>query len=151
MSKEQLLDLLGPLTEFLRGIPLGDPGESVARIEERFPYQGETVETIRHAMVAAVDEGWLVPREKGAVKFGRLAAEYNGFSLDVVLSGGDGPRHLHPKGEVNLMFSWDGEPIFDGCEPGWAVFPPGSTHVPAVVGGQMLILYLLPDGEVEWV
>ena len=92
-----------------------------------------------------------MPREKGAVKFGRLAAEQNGFSLDVVLSGGDGPRHRHPKGEINLMFSWAGEPVFDGCKPGWAVFPPGSEHVPAVSGGQMLILYLLPDGEVEWI
>jgi hypothetical protein len=31
------------------------------------------------------------------------------------------------------------------------VFAPDSVHVPAVTGGTMLILYLLPDGAVEWV
>ncbi len=56
-----------------------------------------------------------------------------------------------PCGEINLMFRWSGEPVFDGCEPGWAVFPPGSEHVPGVTGGEMLILYLLPGGAVEWV
>ena len=50
-----------------------------------------------------------------------------------------------------MMFAWDGEPSFDGCAPGWAVFAPDSVHVPEVLGGTMLILYLLPDGEVEWV
>ena len=102
-------------------------------------------------MRAGVDAGWLVPRESGAVRFGRLAKEQNGFSLDVVLSGGDGPRHKHPNGEINLMFPWSGSPVFDGRKPGWAVFPPDSVHVPGVVEGEMLILYLLPDGAVEWV
>ena len=34
---------------------------------------------------------------------------------------------------------------------GGAVYGPGSEHVPAVTGGEMLILYLLPDGAIEWV
>ena len=151
MSAEHLLDLLSPLTESLGGLALDDPIAASTELDRRFPIDGEVVQAIRAAMATGVEEGWLLPREKGAVKFGRLAAEQNGFSLDVVLSAGDGPRHRHPRGEINLMFAWRGEPIFDGREPGWAVFAPDSVHVPGVRGGEMLILYLLPGGEVEWV
>ena len=151
MTKDALLEAVAPLTAGLSGIDLTDAAAAQASIEERFPIDGEVVAAIRAGMARGVDEGWLVPREKGGVQFGRLAAEQNGFSLDVVLSRADGPRHRHPKGEINLMFAWDGEPVFDGRAPGWAVYPPESVHVPGVTGGAMLILYLLPDGEVEWV
>jgi hypothetical protein len=30
------------------------------------------------------------------------------------------------------------------------VEPPGSEHVPTVAGGRMLIVYLLPQGEIEF-
>ncbi|MCA8956010.1 MAG: DUF4863 family protein [Planctomycetes bacterium] len=151
MTSDDLLALLDPLTAALHGLDLSDPQSAQNELQRRFPVEGEAIQEIRAAMAAGVDAGWLVPREKGPVKFGRLAKEQNGFSLDVVLSGGPGPRHLHPNGEINLMFVWEGAPIFDGCAPGWAVFAPGTVHVPEVAGGRMLILYLLPEGAVEWV
>ena len=151
MTAEHLLELLHPLTTSCGDLPLDDPAAAEAELERRFPMDGAVVEEIRAAMATGVDEGWLVPRQNGPVRFGRLAKEQNGFSLDVVLSGGDGPKHRHPKGEINMMFAWSGEPRFDGRDPGWAVFAPDSVHVPGVVDGEMLILYLLPDGEVEWV
>jgi len=151
MTADDLLSLTQPVTAALQGICLADPAAAKAELDARHAIDSPQIQAIRAAMAAGVDEGWLVPRAKGAVQFGRLAKDQNGFSLDVVLSGGDGPRHRHPNGEINLMFAWKGEPIFDGCEPGWAVFGPDSVHVPGVTGGQMLILYLLPDGAVEWV
>lgn len=151
MTAEDLLALVEPLTASLTGLALTDPAAAKASLDAEHPVDSAPIQAIRAAMATGVEEGWLVPREKGAVKFGRLAKEQNGFSLDVVLSGGDGPRHKHPKGEINLMFSWSGEPVFDGCDPGWAVFGPDSVHLPGVTGGQMLILYFLPDGAVEWV
>lgn len=151
MSAVELLELLAPVTADLQGLDLSDPTATEAELDRRLPIDGDVVTAILSAMRAGVEAGWLVPRESGPVKFGRLTKEQNGFSLDVVLSGGDGPRHRHPKGEINMMFSWAGEPRFDGREPGWAVFAPDSVHVPGVVDGKMLILYLLPDGEVEWV
>jgi hypothetical protein len=151
MTAEHLLHLVEPLTAALKGLALSDPLTAKAKLDEQHAICSPEIQAIREAMAIGVEEGWLVPKESGAVKFGRLAKEQNGFSLDVVLSGGDGPRHKHPLGEINLMFAWSGEPIFDGCEPGWAVFGPNSVHVPGVSGGQMLILYLLPDGAVEWV
>lgn len=150
-TAEDLLALLAPITADLRGLALADPEAAEAELARRYPVDGATIQAVRQAMTEGVEAGWLVPREKGPVKFGRLSKEQNGFSLDVVLSAGDGPRHRHPKGEINLMFVWDGEPVFDGRQPGWAVFAPDSVHVPGVSGGSMLILYLLPDGEVVWV
>ena len=44
----------------------------------------------------------------------------------------------------------DGSPTFEGEPPGWVVLEPGSTHVPTVAGGTMLIVYLLPHGEMEF-
>jgi hypothetical protein len=61
-----------------------------------------------------------------------------------------GPRHKHPRGEVNLSFALEGAPRFDGQPEGWVVFPPGSEHVPTVTGGRMLIAYFLPGGAIEW-
>jgi hypothetical protein len=150
-QSERLLQLLEPVTKGLRDLDLSDPAAAKTELDRRLPMDGEVVSAIHAEMHKGVEEGWLVPRESGPVKFGRLAKEQNGFSLDVVLSGGDGPRHKHPNGEINMMFASSGTPIFDGCEPGWAVFPPDSVHVPGVSGGEMLILYLLPDGAVEWV
>jgi len=49
------------------------------------------------------------------------------------------------------MFVTGGDPRFDGHPEGWAVYAPGSVHVPEVTGGEMLILYLLPEGAIEWV
>ena len=151
MTADDLLALLQPITASIQNLSLEDPATAKTELDTMLPVDSPQIQEVREAMAAGVAEGWLVPRAKGAVQFGRLAKEQNGFSLDVVLSGGDGPRHRHPNGEINLMFAWSGEPVFDGCEPGWAVFGPDSVHVPGVTGGQMLILYLLPDGAVEWV
>jgi len=39
---------------------------------------------------------------------------------------------------------------FDGHPAGWRVYGPGTAHHPTVSGGQALILYLLPDGAIEF-
>ena len=87
------------------------------------------------------------------MKFGRVTKalpESDDFSIDVVHMNGPGPHHKHPGGEVNYCIALDGEPRFDGQPPGWVVMPPGSGHVPTVSGGRMLIVYLLPKGQIEF-
>ncbi len=42
------------------------------------------------------------------------------------------------------------EARFDGGAAGWCVYGPGSAHHPTVTGGEALVLYLLPDGEIEF-
>ncbi len=42
------------------------------------------------------------------------------------------------------------EAKFDGRGAGWCVNEPGSAHHPTVTGGEALVLYLLPDGEIDF-
>ena len=39
---------------------------------------------------------------------------------------------------------------FDGRPAGWLVCPPGSAHRPTVSQGRALVLYLLPQGQIEF-
>ena len=63
---------------------------------------------------------------------------------------GAGAAHTHPNGEVSICFPTEGDPPFEGYADGWVVKAPGSSHIPTVTGGKMLILYFLPEGAMEW-
>ena len=39
---------------------------------------------------------------------------------------------------------------FDGKPRGWCVFEPGSDHRPTVTDGEALVLYMLPEGRIEF-
>ena len=56
------------------------------------------------------------------------------------------PMSIIHKKDVKL----DGSPTFMGQPAGWVVEAPGSQHVPTVAGGTMLIVYLLPQGRIEF-
>ena len=94
---------------------------------------------------------WLLPKSSGGIRFGRVAKDLHGFAVDAVLMDVPGPRHRHPNGEIDLCFVTKGEPRFDGQPAGWVVYGKGSAHVPTVTGGEMLILYFLPGGAIEFV
>lgn len=103
---------------------------------------------------AGVKDGWLCQREAGGLKYGRIfkpADGLNGFSVDVVdMCDVAGPHHVHPTGEIDLIMPLDDTAQFDGHGAGWLVYPPGSAHPPTVTGGRALVLYLLPDGAIEF-
>jgi hypothetical protein len=42
------------------------------------------------------------------------------------------------------------EAQFDGTSRGWCAFEVGSSHHPTVTNGRALILYLLPDGKIDF-
>jgi hypothetical protein len=146
----QLRDLLGSLVAVIANIDLDLP-DAVQRLTKSAPMDGQLVDSICDVALAGIEDGWLLPAERGGIRFGRIAADLSGFSVDAVLSSGSGPRHRHPRGEIDLVFALSGDPRFDGHTAGWVVYPPGSEHVPAVTGGEMLILYFLPGGAIEWV
>ena len=93
-------------------------------------------------------------REAGGIKFGRAVkpgAEARHFSVDVVrMKDVRGPHHVHTTGEIGAIMPIEGEPKFDGMPEGWYVYPPGSDHHPTVSGGDAYVLYLLPDGAIEF-
>jgi hypothetical protein len=103
---------------------------------------------------AGVAEGWLCEREGGGIRYGRVfkpQAELHGFSVDVVdMTDIAGPHHVHPTGEIDLIMPLEGEALFDERPAGWLVCPPGSAHRPTVSQGRALVLYLLPEGRIEF-
>jgi hypothetical protein len=44
----------------------------------------------------------------------------------------------------------EGDARFDGRPAGWLVYPPGTAHAPTVSGGRALVLYLLPQGQIQF-
>lgn len=104
--------------------------------------------------VAGADEGWLCNRETGGVRYGRIfkpAPDLGNFSVDVVdMKDVAGPHHVHPKGEIDLVMPVEGEATFDGRGAGWVVYPPMSAHEPTVSQGRAYVLYLLPEGKIEF-
>ena len=103
---------------------------------------------------AGVAAGWLCNREAGGIRFNRIfkpAADLHGFSVDVVdMRDVAGPHHVHPLGENDLVMPLDEGATFDGRPAGWLVCPPGSAHRPTVRQGRALVLYLLPEGQIDF-
>ena len=101
-----------------------------------------------------VAEGWLCKNEAGGIRYGRVfkpAADLHEFSVDVVeMNDLAGPHHSHPTGEIDLVMPVDDAALFDGHPAGWVVYEADSAHYPTVTNGCALILYLLPDGSIEF-
>jgi hypothetical protein len=101
-----------------------------------------------------VAEGWLCRREAGGIRYGRIVKptpRTHGFSVDVVqMEDLAGPYHVHPLGEIDLIVPISEQATFDDRPAGWCVYGPGSAHRPTVSGGQALILYLLPQGAIDF-
>jgi hypothetical protein len=113
-----------------------------------------TYSALKASCEAGVAEGWLCDREGGGIRYGRIfkpADDLQGFSVDVVdMTDIAGPHHTHPLGEIDLVMPQDGEATFDGRPAGWVVCPPGSAHRPTVRQGRALVLYLLPQGQIQF-
>jgi hypothetical protein len=154
MSEQLLLDRLQPIIEHCRTLDLHDAAAAEQSLNQRFPLQSPLIQELRALCATGVEEGWLCTREGGGTRFSRVAKPTpltHDFSLDVVQMSGPGIDHIHPAGEIDLGFTTSGDARFDGRPEGWIVYPPGSRHVPTVTGGEMFLLYLLPQGKVEWI
>ena len=149
MTKEQFAALLEPLAALLQNLDV-DAADAAARVEAVAPFAGDLVESVRTAALASVESDWLLPRSNAGIRFGRVAKDLHGFSIDAVLMAVPGPRHKHPNGEIDLCFATNGDPRFDGNPAGWVVYPRESAHVPTVTDGEMLILYFLPGGAIQF-
>ena len=120
-------------------------------------HHGAGSSTYRELMAsvqAGVAAGWLCDREGGGIRYGRIfkpAPQLHGFSVDVVdMNDIAGPHHSHPLGEIDLVMPLEGDARFDGRTAGWLVYPPASAHRPTVSQGRALVLYLLPEGQIQF-
>ncbi len=100
-------------------------------------------------------DGWLGKHDVGGLRYGRVIKPTkvtDGFSVDVVLmKDTNGPYHIHPMGEIDMVIPIDETATFDGQGLGWKVYSSGSGHYPTVKGGEAIILYLLPNGSIEFI
>ncbi len=148
-----MLDTFRPLLEAAQGLDLSDADAARAELARRFDPEAEAGRALGARLRELYEAGELAQNGAPPVRWGRVTKAVEdslGFSIDVVVMDGPGPKHRHPAGEVNYCVALDGAPTFDGRPPGWVVMPTGSTHVPTVAGGTMLIAYLLPQGAIEF-
>jgi hypothetical protein len=148
-----MLEVFTPLLEAARGLDLSDAAAAEAALARRLaPGSGEAAE-LNARLRELLEAGQVAQNGELPVRWGRVAKateETLGYSIDVVHMTGAGPRHRHPTGEIDWCVPLEGEPTFDGRGAGWVVLPAGSEHVPTVAGGAMLIVYLLPEGRIEF-
>lgn len=151
-TPETFARLISQVTRKIAGRPVD--ATLAAVLEAEFPATGALFQEIFEACQAGVAAGWMCAREAGGIKYGRVikaSPATDGFSVDVVeMADVKGPHHRHPKGEVDMIMPLSGAAKFDGHGRGWLVYGPGSAHPPTVMGGAALVLYLLPDGAIEF-
>jgi Domain of unknown function (DUF4863) len=149
---ETFTDLISGITARLAGKPLDRSLQD--DLNAALPASSATCREIFMACRAAIDSGWMCNREAGGIKFGRVikaGPKTHGFSVDVVdMNDVVGPHHSHPNGEIDLIMPLTPGAKFDGHDAGWCVYGPGSAHCPTVTDGQALVLYLLPEGKIEF-
>jgi Domain of unknown function (DUF4863) len=143
---------LAELTAQIAGRELN--GDLDAWLNQMHGAGSATYQQLKASCEAGVAEGWLANREGGGIKYGRIfkpSDALNGFSVDVVdMKDIAGPHHTHPNGEIDLIMPIEGDAQFDGRAAGWCVYPAGSAHRPTVSQGRALVLYLLPQGAIEF-
>ena len=152
MPSQQLKDPLVALTAQLADRAL-DAGLQTW-LNTAYGPTSEGYRALHAACLAGVAQGWLCDREGGGLRYGRIfkpADDLHGFSVDVVdMKDVAGPHHVHPEGEIDLIMPLDEGALFDGRPAGWMVTPAGSAHRPTVTNGRALVLYLLPNGRIEF-
>jgi len=152
MNIDQFQTLLKPVTDFVSGQAVSH--ELAEELDRRFPGDGETFKTIEAACHAAIADGWMCTQGTEGRRFGRIIEagdETGGLSVDVVdLKDIVGPHHRHPTGEICMIMPVTEGARFDGMERGWCVNEPGSEHRPTVTDGEALVLYMLPEGKIEF-
>ena len=152
MNPQAFVELVSTVTAAIAGKPVDKQLE--AFLNDTFPAGGPVFDAILAACRVGVAEGWLCKYEGGGVRYGRIAKPTpatHGYSIDVVdMADLAGPHHVHPLGEVDLIMPLEGDARFDGAPAGWLVYGPGSDHRPTVSQGRAYVLYLLPEGQIEF-
>jgi hypothetical protein len=148
----KLREVVEPVSRHVAGRTLDKTLE--AELNRSFPAGSETFRAIERVCHAGIAAGVLCTQGDARRRFGRVFEPDDGlarFSVDVVdITDLVGNHHNHPAGEIDLIMPVDRDAKFDGHSAGWLVYAPGSGHRPTVTGGRAVILYLLPEGRIEW-
>lgn len=152
MSQDEFARLMASITARIEGRPLDAALEAL--LNSTLPAGGPVVRSVFDACRDGIAAGWMCSREHAGIRYGRVVKPgpaTHGYSVDVVemddIAGG---HHKHPNGEIDLIMPIDDAAAFDGRGAGWLVYGPGTAHVPTVTGGKAWVLYLLPQGAIEF-
>jgi hypothetical protein len=144
--------LIAQLTAEIAGAPLDTALE--AHLNANHGPGSYLYDAIAAACRIGVRDGWMCDREAGGLRYGRVLKATDathGFSIDVVdMADMAGPYHTHPNGEIDLIMPLTEGALFDGCPAGWCVYDARSGHRPTVTRGRALVLYLLPQGAIDF-
>jgi Domain of unknown function (DUF4863) len=152
MDIDSFTGLIAGVTHRIRGRPLDKDLERFLNAE--FPPTSSEFRNIFEACRTGIAEGWMCSRTAGGIRYGRVVkstAVLDEHSVDVVdMTDVVGPYHAHPHGEIDMVMPIAGDARFDGHGAGWVVYPANSAHKPTVSGGQAIVLYLLPQGAIDF-
>jgi len=148
----ELQSLIAPVARFAQGRALDAALQ--ADLNLNFPATGELFQAVNRVCHDGIAAGWLCREGDAKRRFGRVFepcdATY-GFSIDVVdITDLVGNHHRHPTGEIDMIMPVTPEAKFDDRGAGWLVYAANSGHRPTVTAGRALVLYLLPEGKIEW-
>jgi hypothetical protein len=152
MELSTFKNLVGPVIDAIAGQPLD---QALAdRLNDTIPPESALFQDIEKACHRAIEAGWMCQEGSDGRRIGRVIEatdDIKNLSIDVVdLIDIVGPHHRHPNGEVCMIMPQTEAAVFDGKPAGWCVYPPGSAHHPTVSNGRALVLYLLPNGEIDF-
>jgi hypothetical protein len=149
---EHFRQLLKPITATISQSKIDANLE--AKLNSAFPPSGETFRSIESTCHEAIRAGWMCSQGGDGRRFGRVlepSIATNDLSIDVVdLTDIVGPHHRHPTGEICMIMPVTEGAQFDGHGAGWCVNSAGTAHHPTVTNGRALVLYLLPEGKIEF-
>jgi len=152
MQQETFQKLMMPVVEAISGKAIDQELANALNLD--FPPASNVFREIEAACHAAIEAGWMCAHGDEGRRFGRVikpTPDTHDLSVDVVqLRDFVGPHHSHPSGEICMTMPVTPGAEFDGHGAGWCVNEPGSAHHPTVSGGEALVLYLLPGGEIEF-
>lgn len=152
MKTEEFQQLMQPVIDLVAKNELNKDLEK--RLNESISPDSELFNKIDQACHQAIKAGWMCAQGDEGRRFGRVikpSEETHQLSIDVVdLIDIAGPHHRHPLGEVCMVLPITDGALFDGQSRGWVIYPPDSSHCPTVSHGQALVLYLLPEGQIEF-
>lgn len=152
MDAHEFEVLMGRLTGEIAGAPLDASLE--AHLNADHGPGSAMFEALFEACRTGIKDGWMCNRAGGGIRYGRVLKATDathGFSVDMVdMESVAGPHHVHPNGEIDLIMPLTAGARFDSYPAGWCVYEAGSAHRPTVSDGRALVLYLLPQGAIEF-
>ncbi|HJN25959.1 MAG TPA: DUF4863 family protein [Rhodospirillales bacterium] len=152
MNQEKFQSLMQPIMDAVKGKAIDQ--QLAKDLNRQFSPDSDAFKAIDIACHEAIKAGWMCEHGDEGRRFGRViepSTETHNLSVDVVqLKDIVGPHHSHPTGEVCMTMPVTEGAKFDGHEAGWCVNNPGSAHNPTVSNGEALVLYLLPDGQINF-